>query len=142
MDVNLLTSIVIFVSLVFGVFLGFMISKIKIRYEDKKILKEALEVIEGKKTNTIKIDGEEYPATTFKTRDKDGNEVITELQGGIETKYERQKETFKEEDYNYGEANVSSEGEGSSSSREGKRTIREEKRTPRRSIFGRLRRFG
>lgn len=141
METNLFVSIVMVICLLFGAFLGAFLSKIKRMREDRKLVKNAQEVIDGKRENSITIDGQKYDANKFRTRDDDGNEIITELQGGVQTKNEKQEENFKEEDYNYGKANVGSEGEGSSSSREGQRTSREEKRDSR-GFFKRIRRFG
>ncbi len=139
MNVNLFVSIVIVISLIFGAFLGTILSKIKKGREDKKILKDATEVLAGKKKNTIIIDGQEYDAYIFKTRDEDGGEIITALQGGTQTKHG--KKDIKEKESREGEVEIGIVDEDSLSPGEGQRTSGEKKRHSR-GFFRRLRRFG
>ena len=135
MNVNLLVVIVIIVSLIVGAFLGTFFSKVKKGREDKKIMDDATDVLAGKKKNTIKIDGQEYDAYIFKTRNEDGSETITELQGGIQTK--NGKKDIKEESREGG-VEIGIVDEDSISPGEGERTSRNPKRNFR-GLIGKLR---
>lgn len=135
MNVDLLVIIVCFLSLIVGIFIGAKLYKFFSRKLDEKLLANAEEVLSGKRENKIKIDGEEYDATKFVLRDKDGNKVLVDLKGGGTVQNGRKQEdsTRIEE---IPEQEVEAIKEISRSSGKKKRTSRI------RSIFSRTRRFG
>ena len=135
MNVDLFVIIVCFLSFIIGIFIGIKIFKIYNRKLDKKILKNAGEVLSGKRENKIKIDGEEYDATKFLLRDKNNNQILIDLKGGGKVQNGRKQEdsTRTKEVSNQ---EVETIGEFSEGGGKKKRTSRI------RSIFSRTRRFG
>lgn len=94
MEVNTLVILVCVASLVFGVGLGFLMKRISEARNNKKIINNAIEVMQGKRKNSMNIDGKEYDARKFVTRGEDGKETIIDLQGGVEE--QNGKEEIKE----------------------------------------------
>jgi len=138
MDNNLLIIIfvVILTSLIIGLFIGWLFAKIIISKKNKKIIKEAKEVIEGKRENFIEIDGVKYPAERFKLRNDDGKEIIIDLKGGKIIKDESKKELKEKQSEIINENN--------SNIRENSRSFGKEKRDSRtrNGRWRRIRRFG
>ena len=136
MNVDLFVIIVCFLSFIIGIFIGIKIFKIYNRKLDKKILKNAGEVLSGKRENKIKIDGEEYDATKFLLRDKNNNQILIDLKGGGKVQHGRKQEdsTRTKEVSNQ---EVETIGEVSEGGGKKKRTSR-----IRSKFFSRTRRFG
>ena len=131
MNVNVFVILVIVASLIFGVLIGIIIFRIHLLRENRKFLKGLQEVIEGKRKNSIFIDGKEYEALRFKLKDKEGKNIIVDLKGGgmIENAEEKSsKEDSREKDIPYSPPL----GEDSPSPRKGKRTLRTRFRKSRR----------
>lgn len=136
MNADLIVIIVGILSFIIGGFLGGLIFKIHNRKLDKKLLKNAKEVLSGRRKNKIKIDGEEYDATKFLLRDEDGKKILIDLQkgGGIIQDGGRQEDSTGIKEVQKQEVKVT--GEAGEGSREKKRVARD------RSILSRIRRFG
>ena len=132
MQNNIIIGIVIIVCTILGFIFGIFTVKILLKIQDRKIKKNAEEVIEGKRDNFIEVDGEKIPANKFRLRNDDGTEKIINLKGGTEedvTKSKNEK-TTKE--------TISKDN---SYSREDSSSIRKKKRDTRRRI-SRIRRYG
>ncbi len=84
---------------IFGFVFGIIIYRFWMLRSNKKIEKNLLEVIAGKRKNEIEIDGEKHEALRFRTRDKDGNETVIDLAGG-ELEDAKKESIEKEESYN------------------------------------------
>ena len=84
MDINIIVSIVIVVCIFVGFIIGLIASKVYSKMQDRKLRKNLEEVIEGKRENFIEIDGKKIPAEKFRYTDKEGNQVLINLKGGIE----------------------------------------------------------
>lgn len=82
MNVNILLIIILPCAIGFGIFAGHFISKIKRLKEERNIISNLLEVLDGKRKNVLKIKGKEYVADRFKMKDKDGKVIIIDLKGG------------------------------------------------------------
>jgi len=82
MGTNLFVIVVMIVSLILGSILGFFLFKIKSNREDKEIIKNAKEVLEGKRKNVLVVDGKEYEASQFLIKNDEGNNIIIDLKGG------------------------------------------------------------
>lgn len=82
-------------ALIFGIGFGILSYRFWILKSDKKIMKNLLEVLDGKRKNEIEIDGEIYDAYKFKLRDKDGNETLIDLKGG-DVEQDGKEESIKE----------------------------------------------
>lgn len=136
MNVDIFVPIVCIISLIIGAFLGVLCFNIYNNRINKKLLKNAKEVLEGKRDNKIKIDGQEYDATKFITRDNDGNKVLTDLKGGGITKYGKEKEIGEKEIIRREPGNNQDTRKNSCSNGEKKRFTRA------RSVISRIRRFG
>ena len=124
-----LVGAVVLVSLGLGLGMGYLAAKFVSYKRNKKLIKNAKEVIEGKRENYIEIEGKKYPAERFKVRNEDGREVIIDLKGGLEKdvnkKDKERKESFRKD---------------SSFVREDSRSNRKKKRDSGRR--DRIRRFG
>lgn len=83
MNNNLLIIIVIGISVFFGSILwGYIFARLVIRRRNKKLLKNLMMVLEGKKENFVEIEGVKYHAERFRLRDEKGREMIIDLKGG------------------------------------------------------------
>ena len=80
----MIIGIVVIVCLILGFLIGFFMVKILTRIENKRITKQAEEVLEGKRENFIEVEGKKIPAEKFRLKDEDGNEKVINLKGGIE----------------------------------------------------------
>ena len=61
-----------------GAFVGFLIFKRKSKLFDKKLIKDAQEVLDGTKENKFDLDGKDVNVNRFRTRDyNDDEELIT-----------------------------------------------------------------
>lgn len=142
MNIDIFVIIIGITTLFVGAFLGAQFFKVYTKRQNKKILKNAEEVLSGKRENKIKIDGEEFDANRFIIKDKDNNETIVDLQGGgIEQNGTREKSSTRAEEIPNQDVEV--DGKVDSGSREISRGRRKEKRPTRvRSITPRIRRFG
>ena len=132
MQNNIIIGIVIIVCTILGFIFGIFTVKILLKIQDRKIKKNAEEVIEGKIDNFIEVDGEKIPANTFRLRNDDGTEKIINLKGGTEedvTKTKNKKTTNE---------TISKDN---SYSREDSSSIRKKKRDTRRRT-SRIRRYG
>jgi len=87
---------VLIITPIIGIFFGIWLAKIHLLRQQRKLEKNAIEVIEGKRKNILKIDGVEYDATKFKVRNNDGKEVVIEFGSGKKEKQE-EAEVIKEE---------------------------------------------
>ena len=92
MNVNILVILVCVFSLVFGSLIGVGIFKLYNYRLNKKLLKNATEVLEGKRDNKIIIDGKKYDATKFRIRDDSDKEILIDLKGGGTIQYGKIKE--------------------------------------------------
>lgn len=126
MDINVFVILVGVISLIIGIAGGILFHRINEGKKNKQIIKNALEVLEGKRENSITVDGEKYDATKFIMKDENDEEIMIDLKGGGKIQYGKTENNQK--------TLLSHTGEDSTSSRKGKRT-------PRR-IQGRLSRFG
>lgn len=135
MDSNSFVSLVIIISLVFGIIIGIVSFKIYNSKVDKKILKNAKEVLNNKRKNVINIEGKEYEATKFIVRDENDVEKIIDLKGGNIIQNEENKKSFEHKI-----KNNTNHGEDSGSVRKDGRSRREKKRNIK-SIGRRARRF-
>ena len=138
MNVNLFVSIVGLVSLIVGVFIGVQIFKAHTRRVNRKLLKNAREVLSGERKNKITIDGQEYDASKFKLRDEEDNEKVFDLKGGeIEQDGEEKNKSREEKIPDRRSENLKGDKqtteESSNSGREEKRVVR--------TRFTRTRRF-
>lgn len=95
MDNNLLLVVVIVISLIAGSLMGYFFAKIIIARRNKKLLKDAIKVIEGKKENFVEIDGVKYPAEKFVVKNEKNKKLLINLKGG-EIKEYAPKENQKE----------------------------------------------
>ncbi len=133
MENNLLVIIVASLSLIVGSFIGIIIFKIYNRRVNKKILKNANEVLDGTRKNILKHDGEEYDARVFRLRDEHNNQIIIDLKGGgMQKNAEQKKETNKVPEQEIQDSPIIEED--SRSNRKKKRNIGK--------ILRRVRRFG
>lgn len=142
MNADLIVIIVGVISLIIGIFIGTQVFKWYNKKQEKKILENAKEVLEGKRDNKIKIDGEEYDATKFLLRDNSGKEVLIDLKEGGKIQNGRREENSSgiEE---VQKQEIETPIKTSNSGREDSRSIGEKKRFIRvRSILSRIRRFG
>ena len=132
MQNNIIIGIVIIVCTILGFIFGIFTVKILLKIQDRKIKKNAEEVIEGKRDNFIEVDGEKIPANKFRLRNDDGTEKIINLKGGTEEDVTKtkNKKTTKE--------TISKDN---SYSREDSSSIRKKKRDTRRRT-SRIRRYG
>jgi len=144
MNLDIFVIIICVISLILGALIGIQLFRIYNNKINKKLLKNAKEVLEGKRKNIITIDGCEYDATKFITKDKNGNNILTDLKGGDIVEYgTKEKEINKEEYIGEEIGNSQHPGENRKSNGEKCGSSREEKRTSRRrSIISRIRRFG
>ncbi len=94
---GLVISIAVIVAIVVAFFIGKFGAKFSRRIEDKKIKKNAEEVIAGKRANKTEIDGKEIEVNKFIVRDEKGEEVITQFkEGGVSVEKAHQKVIEKE----------------------------------------------
>lgn len=135
MNANTLVILVCLLSLIFGVLIGVQFFKIYNRKKDGDILKNAKEVLDGTRDNSITVDGEKLDATLFRLRKDDGEEIVIDLKGGGAIQDGRRKEDPKgAEGIQEQETETFREISGCGG---------EEKRFTRtRSIISRIRRFG
>ena len=131
--------ILLFLSLIFGVFFGYLGSKFFLRREHKKQEKNAKEVLAGKRKNQIEIDGQIYEANKFRIRTDEGREIIIDLKGG--GKIENAKENNKKETRREKEEESEMESDHRTSWKNSNST-RGKERTSKRNGFRRIRRFG
>ena len=129
---DLFVIVILIVALIVGVFLGIVITKISIKRKNKEELKNAQEVLDGKRDNFIEVDGIKYDATKFRMEGEDGKEIIIDLKGGYK-KYDGEKKHKKEKGNNPKET--------PECPRKDSRSRREKKRNIGR-ISRRIRRFG
>ncbi len=71
--------IILLVIAILGGSLGYFLAKLIDFKRNKKQLRNAIEVMEGKRENFIEIDGIKYDATKFKVRGDDGKEITIDL---------------------------------------------------------------
>ena len=137
MAINLLITIPIFIGTVFfGFLIGYVLSKRSIKKQNKKLVENFNEFLDGKRDNFVEFDGVKYSAEKFLVRNEEGNEIIIDLKGGrIEPKEYGTKEE-KQKDKKPSKGNKSITNKNSRSPRKRKRN--HGKRTDRR----RRRRFG
>lgn len=130
-------TIVSVTSVIIGMIIGVLSFKIKAWLEQKKILKNAREILKGERKNEIEIEGKTYSANKFRVRTDDGKELIIDLKGGGKAEYAKEKiikktgqgsKGFKMEPYN----RAFNEDSGG---------VREEKRDTR-TRNDRIRRYG
>ncbi len=142
MNTDILVIIVGILSLIIGIVIGIQFFKYNEKKQNKKLLENAQDVLDGKRENKIKIDGEEFDATMFRVRDKDDNEILIDLQGGGEVQDGTgNKGSTRVEEISEQEVEVN--GEVDEGSGENSGGVGEEKRTTGiRSILSRIRRFG
>lgn len=110
-----LIAIVGILSLFGGIFGGLFISKIVNLKRNRKIEKNLIEVIEGKRENVLEINGKKFEAKRFKITNEDGKDIIIDLQGGMQEEDEN-KQNNKERK-NIVEEDSSSIGKDSKSTR-------------------------
>jgi hypothetical protein len=133
MNPDIFVLIVCFISLIVGGFIGIKLFKSHDKKKNIELVKNAKEVLEGNRKNTIIIDGQEYDATRFILRDKEDNEKLIDLKGG----------TIQDGPREISSAESKIEGEGVKINEEAGGSSREKKRTSRiRSVISRIRRFG
>lgn len=94
--VGLLGLGILVVSLIFGFIIGLLLSKIKIKKEDKMIIKNAKEVLAGTRENILEIDGVKHEATKFVVRDEDDEDILIDLKGGVTTKHATKEKGTKQ----------------------------------------------
>lgn len=82
MNVDLFVVLVVVLCVIIGIFIGIQLFKFYIRRMSKKLLDNAMKVLNGTMENKIKIDGQEYDATKFMVRDENDNEKLIDLKGG------------------------------------------------------------
>lgn len=135
MDINVLVGLVGVGALIVGAFGGALLFKFKSKRNDKQEIKNALEVLEGKRKNVIVVEGKEYEARKFVMRDEDDNEIIIDLQeGGITTPHGKKENKEVSKDIREGYEEVIDSP-----------PVREDSISPgkkKRNLRGRLRRFG
>lgn len=130
MDLAVLLLLLFLISCI----IGWFTAKIIISKRKKKLVKEAIEIIEGKKENFILIDGVKHPAEKFKVKDEEGKEFLIDLKGGtIKQDEKKERPSRKKEIIRQNNSIVGKNSRGT----------RKKKRNPRaRSGGGRIRRFG
>ena len=126
MNVNIFVSIVAVAALLLGVTIGIVSYKIHNHIISKRLVKNAKEVIDGKRKNSIKIDGKEYDATNFRLKDKDGENILVDLKGGgeIQDGKTRKTKSLEEESKLEEVEHISSPRQDSDSNGEEKRPTR------------------
>ena len=94
---SLLIIIAVVAAIVFAFFIGKFGAKFFQMLEDKKIKKNAEEVIAGNRVNETEIDGKKIEVNKFRVRDEKGEEVITQFkEGGVSVEKAHQKVIEKE----------------------------------------------
>jgi len=78
MENNLLVIFFIIISLLLGIFIGFIFFKFNMKRIETNLILNAEEFMEGKRENKISIDGVEYEAKRFRLRDENGKEIVIE----------------------------------------------------------------
>ena len=135
MNPNILIGIVAVVSLIIGIFVGRQFLKIKSHRDNKKLLENLQEVIEGKRENAIEIEGKKYDASTFILKDENDKIIIMDLKGGVKKQDGKERTTREKEEGNHFK-------EAPPCPRKDSRSIRKKKRTSRGRHGRRIRRFG
>lgn len=82
MDLALLVTLIILGAIIIGVAVGAILLKIYTKRLEANILQGARDVMNGKRKNSIKIDGVEHDATKFKVRNGDEEEDLLEFGKG------------------------------------------------------------
>jgi hypothetical protein len=86
------------VSVIIGVFIGILVAKIKLSSTNKKLIKNAKQVLEGNKENIYVLPGgKKINVTKFKVKDDDGNEELELVFGKGTVEEKRVPEVRKEE---------------------------------------------
>ena len=80
----MLLAILFFVVTIFGgMFLGIFLAKRKFKKESERLIKNALEVIQGERENSIEIEGKKLVVDTFVVRDDDDKDIKIKLNGEL-----------------------------------------------------------
>ena len=82
MSINLFVGIVSVFSAIVGFIAGWILIKYFNAKQNNEILKNAKEVLEGKRENILEIEGKKYNATKFIVLDEDGKEKLIDLKKG------------------------------------------------------------
>lgn len=89
----------IIISVAIGIIIGLFMAKYKYKKEEKSLMENLIEVMDGKRENSIEIDGKKYDASKFRTKDKNGKESLIDLKGGeIKQNAKAKEEENKSED--------------------------------------------
>lgn len=136
MDANVVVAIGAgFLVFIAGMLMGYFGAKIIIAKRNKKIMKNLVEVLDGKRENFIEIEGVKYPAEKFRLRNNKNQEILIDLKGGS-IKQNVSKKNFKKE------RGQIFKKDNHSLIRKNSRGFREEERTIRGGSGRRIRRFG
>lgn len=76
---GIVVVLVLLMSVAIGVFLGYVGVGYYLKYKAKKLIDNAVSVIQGKKENKMDLDGKIIDVSRFKLRDDKGKDIIIDL---------------------------------------------------------------